>query len=239
MILLLLLCLCSLPAAAQGYGEVEDISELELLPDYCRGTQLIRAISGETKPLSEYVAIYGNTFMHLHHYCWALNGENKLAKIRIETLRISALVSIMANIQYVVNLMPLDFSLLPDILVSKARILFKMERDVEAVGVLFKLTQLRPDYGPAYDELGDYYQHIGDKANAIKSYQQGLLNCGEVNKNFFLRKINKLDKNYKIPAVKPVTEPMPPTPVSPEPAASAVTAPTAPEKPNPYCRFCP
>lgn len=244
-IFLLLLSLFCQPLSAQITGEVEDTSELALLPNYCRGTQLIRAISGDSKPLTEYVAIYGDTFMHLHHYCWALNGENKLSKIRDEGLKKSTLVSILGNIQYVVNLMPLDFSLLPDILISKARILFKMEQDVEAVGVLFKLTQLRPGYGPAYDELGDYYQHSGDKSNAIKSYEQGLLNSSAANKNFFIKKIKKLDKNYKAPngEKKPVAEQVPPAPVMPEPAAaSAVTserAPIPPEKPNPYCRFCP
>lgn len=253
-IFLLLLSLFCQPLSAAENGEVEDISELALLPVYCKGTQQIRSISNDPKPLSEYVAIYGDAYTHLHHYCWALNIENKLPGIRKEIYKQNSLALILANIQYVLDRSPLSFSLLPEMYIKKAQTLFKMERDVEAVGVLFKLTQIRPRYGPAYAQLGAYYQGIGDKSNAIKSYEQGIINTPKANEVFFIKKIKELDRNYKITPVnsRPRTadvqtgnetragnlssdlpEQIPP-PASSVPAMTGQT-----EKANPYCRFCP
>lgn len=243
--LILLLFLTISCPSARAINAIQDISELALLPTYCRGTQQIRTISGDTKPLEEYVAIYGEAFLHLQHYCWALSGENKLPKMRDENQRQSERISILGNIQYVLDRSPLNFSLLPEMYISKARILFKMDRDVEAIGVLFKLTQLRPDYGPAYDQLGDYYQRIGDKRSAIATYEQGILNSPKDNTAFFIKKIRKLDKNYKIrqPKERPAMKQAVQQPAD-VPAAASAPADTAPpaepeKKPNPYCRFCP
>lgn len=234
-----LLCLMLFSPASGAIEAVEDISELTLLPTYCRGTQQIRTISNDPKPFEEYVAIYGEAYHHLHHYCYALNSENKLPKIHDERYKQSELISILANIQYVLDRAPLTFSLIPDIYLSKARVLFKMERDVEAVGVLFKLTRIRPDYGPAYAQLGDYYQRIGDKHSALKFFEQGLINGVQANAEFFIRKIKKIDKTYKIPPIK--SPPKAAEADTPAPAIAPASAPEASnqEKPNPYCRFCP
>lgn len=266
-IYLLFFVLFSAPSWAEGlHGEVEDLSELALLPTFCRGTQQVRTVSNDPKPWEEYVALYGKPYIYLHHYCWALNNENQLSKIRDENNRKGQLNSILGNLEYVLNFTPSDFSFFPDIYISRARILFRMERDVDAVGVLFKLTQLRPEYGPAYAQLGDYYQRIGDPRNAIKFYQQGLINTHQGNANFFIQKIKKLDKNYKTPPIsarktKASTPDPKPDPTSKEnadkipsdlsdqippamPASSPVPDSAAQPsdqaaKPNPYCRFCP
>jgi tetratricopeptide (TPR) repeat protein len=237
------------------HGEVEDLSELALLPTFCKGTQQIRAISNDPKPLAEYQAIYGDTYVHLHHYCWALNTENQLPKIRDEHYRQSQLNSVLTNIEYVAHLAPPDFSLLPEIYISKARILFKLERDVKALAVLFQLTQMRPDYGPAYAQLGDFYQRIGDRRNAIKYFEQGLTNSNRGNAAFFIKKIKELDKNHKIPPLQDIPEAEVsvqhpesliegsgvPTTQADQPASSPPVGSAAEqaENPNPYCRFCP
>ncbi len=239
--LVLLFLLASSPVLADGHGEVHDLTELALLPDYCKGTDQIRLVSNDSKPMAEYIAIYGEAFRSLHHYCWALNSENKLAKISDTTERQSEMRYILGNIQYVLERAPYTFSLLPEIYISKARILFKMKRDVEAVGVLFELTRLRPEYSQAYAQLGDYYLRIGDKDNAIRTYEQGYLNGSAANMNFFIKKIRKLDKKYQPPArpVKPA-EPAPETPPDSTPAQQAQPASEPSGDPqHPYCRFCP
>ncbi|MCK7578192.1 MAG: hypothetical protein MZV65_22290 [Chromatiales bacterium] len=55
--------------------------ELSRLPPYCRGTTVINQMMGaEGKELHlHYKRIIGPTYSHLHHYCWALNAENKAA----------------------------------------------------------------------------------------------------------------------------------------------------------------
>ncbi|MCX7193033.1 MAG: hypothetical protein NTY60_05330 [Proteobacteria bacterium] len=248
--------------ASWSNGEVHDMSEVELLPVYCRGTDQIRMITNDTKSVAEYAAIYGESYKNLHHYCWALNSENKLSKMRDDYEKRNEITYILHNIQYVLDRAPLSFSLIPDIYITRARILFKAEQDVEAIGVLFKLTQIRPSYGPAYAQLGDYYQRIGDRANAIKFYELGLTSTNKANTAFFIWKIRKIDKNYQAPPVNDTREAGQPAqstgqlveknisdvpPDSSEqapqltipPNESAAPAEEQSEKPNPYCRFCP
>jgi len=104
-----------------------------------------------------------------------LNTENHLDKMDDYT-RKNQLGSMLGNIKYVLDQALPTFPLLPEIYISKARILFKFHSDAEAVDVLFKLTQMKPSYALAYAQLGDYYQRVGDKSNAIKYYEQGLIN---------------------------------------------------------------
>jgi len=226
---------------------VHDLSEVELLPSYCKGTLQIRMISNDPKPFAEYVAIYGDPFNYLHHYCWALNSENNLYKIEQDYLKKSELISILGNLQYVLDRSPLSFSLLPDIFISKARILFKMDKDTEALGVLFKLSLIKPGYAPTYAQLGDYYQRIGHNNDAIKMYEQGLHNTNKANAAFFIWKIRKLDKNFKAPLINAAQTALPKqdtsAPATESPSANpydeAAQNPAKDQTSNPYCRFCP
>ena len=106
--------------------------------------------------------------------------------------RKNQLGSMLGNIKYVLDQALPTFPLLPEIYISKARILFKFHSDAEAVDVLFKLTQMKPSYALAYAQLGDYYQRVGDKSNAIKYYEQGLINTDKRNADFFIFKIKKM-----------------------------------------------
>ncbi len=234
--------------ASWALGEVQDLSEVELLPTYCKGTDQIRIITNDPKSVEEYAAIYGEAYKHLHHYCWALNSENKLSTIRDDYRKRSEMTYILHNIQYVLDRAPLSFSLISDIYITKARVLFKMGQDVEAIGVLFKLTQIRPGYGPGYAQLGDYYQRIGDRSNAIKFYELGLINTNKENARFFTRKIRKIDKTYQAPPIKGTPDKPLPNTDQPIEEGNGDTLPDSPEqiapddqskKPNPYCRFCP
>jgi tetratricopeptide (TPR) repeat protein len=103
------------------------------------------------------------------------------------------------NIKYVVDKSPLTFAMLPEILITKARILFKGKRDIDALATLLQLNQIKPEYAAAYAQLGDYYQKVGDNSSAIRYYEQGLINTDKKNADFFSFKIKKLDNNYKIP----------------------------------------
>ena len=265
---ILFLILLSPASWAMGNGgAIDDVSELATLPAYCKGTQTTREISHDTKPMSEYVAIYGPSFMHLHHYCWALNMENHQKEMDEYTKNFQYGV-ILGNIKYVLDNSPLTFSLIPEIYNTKARILFKMHSDADAVDVLFQLTQIRPSYANAYAQLGDFYQRVNDKSSAIKFYELGLINTNKGNAKFFIWKIKKLDKDYKVPLIDPVLktdesvqDSMPEQAIekndrstsSNQPNQNQPTAtpesPSSPDgtalpsdqaaKPNPYCRFCP
>lgn len=240
--------------------QVETQSELAMLPPYCSGTQLIRNISKDPKPIEEYIAMYGNTYSHFHHYCWALNTENNAWKTNDKFLRKSKLGYALGDIQYVLDRAEPGFVFLPDIHNTRARILFSLQRDAQAVAALKKAIELKPDFVTAIARLSDYYADHGDKASAIKTLEDGIDNTE--NANTLLKKLKKLGKTYQgtpgharkkaVPNDAPLAT-TPPAQINPTQANPANSEPNASpekieEKPltgdskpanNPYCRFCP
>ncbi len=153
---------------------VESMSELLRLPKYCWGTQQVREVSGDPVPLGEYYKRYGFGYSHLHHYCWALTTENRVAITNPRDGKFW-LDNAIGDIDYVLrqNKDP-KFVFLPEIYVTKARILFKLDKAADAVPWLQKAIAANPKYLPAYARLSDYYAEKGDKAEAIKILNQGL-----------------------------------------------------------------
>ena len=257
-ILLISLAIFSGIAAAD---QVENQTELALLPSICRGTQQIRNISRDTKPIEEYVAMYGQTYYHLHHYCWALNSENKSWRISDRSLRESKLDYALKDIQYVLDRADPDFAFLPEIYNSQARMLFTLRRDAAAVAALNKATTAKPDYIPAYLRLSNYFSDMGNKTEAAKILEQGIDNTEKA--NALIKALAKLGKTYQgVPGNKrkPADAPQEntpskdssdaratpadlpaaasPTPDGQKPSDTENSANTS-QNPNPYCRFCP
>lgn len=223
---------------------VANQAELMMLPPYCKGTHQIREVSHDTVTIGQYEAIYGQSFMHLHHYCWALNAENKANSIFNKRDHDIKLYSALNDIKYVLTNASPDFVLLPDIYNSQARMLFELHRDGEAVLSLEKAIELKPGFVPAVARLSDYFVSIGDREKAIQTLKNGIDNTQ--NADFLIGKLSKLGVTYQgTPgsaikkddrAVTPVANEA--VPEASAPAASSVPA-TSPPANNPYCRFCP
>lgn len=248
--------------------QVTSMSELALLPPYCRGTQQIRTISKDPKPLEEYYAMYGMSYSHFHHYCWALNTENNAWKARDSDMRKSKLGYALGDLQYSLDRSDRNFLFLPDIYNTKARLLFALRRDAEAMIALQKAIEIKPDFVTAIARLSDYYTDHGDKARAIKTLEEGIDNSEKPGS--LIKKLKKLGKTYQgapgsarkketpPAAIPPLTTEADPkantvSPLNSEPASSSADVPAvpgntsqpvvspvdAPKPPNPYCRFCP
>ncbi len=224
-------------------GEIRSLSELAMLPPYCKGTQLIRQLSQDPVPIDQYLEIYGKSFMHLHHYCWALNAENKANEMFNKRDRDSELGGAISDIKYVLTNADPDFILLPDIYNSQARILFSLHRDGEAVLSLEKAIELKPGFVPAVARLSDYYVKIGDKEKAIQTLKNGIDN--NENADFLIGKLAKLGVTYQGTPGSAIKKDekkdelaAPPAPSEAPSAASSVPSSSQPAN-NPYCRFCP
>lgn len=175
---------------------VRNVSELALLPQYCRGTHQINEISKDPTPMAQNVAIYGNAYTHLHHYCWALNAENKA--MRIGRGYRAKLLESLGDYKYILDLAPPSFVLLPDIYTSRARVFFTLGRDAEAVRDLYKAIELKADHDRAYAQLSDYYQRSGDKNKAISILEQGISYAGNPDSvAFYIKKFERLGKTYQ------------------------------------------
>lgn len=169
-------------------------ADLRFLPDYCKATQGIRKVSKVPQSvINAYYAKYGPTFHHMHHYCWALNGERKAMRMTTgnEMFIKSVLGSAIGDIDYVLRHIPnQNYVLLPTIYTSKARILFKLGRTDEAVDILKKTIKIRKNYVPAYARLSDYYVRKGDTNEAIKILKQGI--ARSKHSNMLTRRLKRL-----------------------------------------------
>lgn len=196
------LMLCTPMAHAD---KVESIAELVRLPAYCRGTQQIRDISGDTVPIKDYERKYGFSYSHLHHYCWALNSENNAAFMNDRYLASGKLEQALGDIDYVLraNDDP-KFIFLPEIYTTKARILFKLKKSSDAILWLQKAIDANPRYMPAYARLSDYYLDQGDKSKAVKILEKGIAH-GQRTEILTLR-LKKLESYSDTPSSKPKFE---------------------------------
>jgi len=187
-------------STTSSYAGVKNERELAILPEYCHATQQIRSIS--KLPQSAYdnnVKIYGETYHHLHHYCWALVGEfnaNTHSSLNDKGLRSTRLDQALRDIQYVLNKNPPEtFQPLAEIYTTRARILFSLNRSGEAIGDLIRAINLQPGYERAYAQLSDIYIHIGQKDKAILTLENGIEN--NESPKLLLRKLERLGKPYK------------------------------------------
>jgi tetratricopeptide (TPR) repeat protein len=174
-IILNLLGMLMMAPSKSDADKVESTSDLAKLPAFCRGTMMIRKLSQDPIPWDVYLKKYGESWMHLHHYCWALNAENHAVSISNTDRRRDKLRYAIGDIDYVLsNNKDPNFYFLPEIYTSKARILFKLDDSDNAVIWLKKAIDLKPSYVPAYARLSDYYVDRGEIDEAIKILNQGI-----------------------------------------------------------------
>lgn len=236
---------------------VSNKEELKGLPSFCKGTQLIRDISGDTTPYSTYLQMYGADFQHLHHYCWALNTENKFR--RKPSLYFGYLSEAIGDLNYVLSQSKdPNFIFIPEVHLAKARIYLLLKQKEKAVASAYEAIAKKPNYVSAYTYLSDLYEDSGNKANAIKVLKSGLEH--EPDAKPILRRLIRLGvtppkppMNSNHPSEAPAITAAPalqpgevPKTLENESQGAPISQPIQPSQtetaqppPNPYCRFCP
>lgn len=237
---------------------VQNKAELALLPRECYGTEQVRIISQDPVSKQEYMQMYGDSYLYFHHFCWALNSENNAERMTNRMLRDSKLSYAIGDLDFAIQRSSNDFVFMPEMLLAKARILSKLNRTAEALGVLNKLIEIKPDYVLAYRDMSNYYQKLGQKGKAVAALEDGLK---VVPDSMLLQKYyHQLSGKEFVPPEKPaaaqeadapehspVKLPLavsaaPQQPVSDaavKDSAKADEAKPKDAKPDPYCRFCP
>lgn len=237
---------------------VPTTSEMRALPPYCPHTQIISSSYGRqqapnkfdpvTKP---YVDLYGSDFWHLHHYCFGLTQANRAYSARDARERNGRRQRAVGEIDYVIRSVKPGFILLPELRTQRASLLFKLNRNAEAVLELQKAIDQDAGYARAYAVLSDYYRETRNKKQALKTLEDGLTESPE--DRGLLRRYANLGGTRTFAAPPPPPEPVAVTPAA-EPAAGEPAAAAEPEgapapaeqspakvgnSKNPYCRFCP
>jgi tetratricopeptide (TPR) repeat protein len=163
---------------ADAGGRGFDPREIYLLPSYCKYTQIYRDnLPGGKDPaeIERLTNSMGHTFIHMHHYCWALQTSNpaRLAADAPDIRRHDLLLAI-GDFDYVIERAPKDFSLLPEIHTKKGEALIRMNRAAEGILEFQRAIKLKADYWQAYAAMSDYYKETGQPAKAREALDQGL-----------------------------------------------------------------
>ena len=169
---------------------------LYLLPVYCRYTQVIRDKmpgGNNSAEIARWTRQMGNTFIHMHHYCFGLMDVNRAALMsRTPQDRRHHLGNSILEFNYVIERAPADFSLLPEILTKKGESLIKLGRGPEAVIDLKRAIRIKADYWQAYAALSDHYRGAGDQAQAREWLRKGL--SAAPNAPGLVRRMAELDR---------------------------------------------
>lgn len=179
-------CQISQAQLAPGYPELveaNDPREIGMLPSYCIYTQIFRdRVPGGNDPpvVQQWYARMGQTFHHMHHYCWGLMKTNRAILLsRDETTRRFYLTDAIREFDYVISHATTDFVLLPEILSKKGENLIRLGRGSVGILELERAIELNADYWPPYAHLSDYYKSSGD-ANAAREWlEKGLARSPE------------------------------------------------------------
>jgi len=183
-----LLCVLAWPAWCQapipGYPDrfdAYDPREVALLPPYCMYSQVFRGKvpgGGDPDQIERWKTILGETYLHIHHYCWGLMKTNRgILLARSSQSREFYLADSIGEFDYVIDRSPRDFVLLPEILTKKGENLVLLGKGPVAVLMFEQAIDAKPDYWPPYARLGDYYAQVGERAKAIETIERGLHNA--------------------------------------------------------------
>jgi tetratricopeptide (TPR) repeat protein len=184
-------------AAAQESQYQLDPKQLAMLPPYCKYTQVFRdRVPGgnDRNQIERWGSVLGaENFHHLHHYCAGLGSTNRaLYFSRAKQERNFELSQSVLEFNYVVERMPPDFVLLPEILTKRGESHLRLGDVVDGIRDLNRAIELKPDYWPPYAALSDYYKGIGDLGAAREWANKGLAAAPGV--RALQRRLAELDK---------------------------------------------
>lgn len=153
--------------------------EIARLPAYCADAQGMAPNSGTpsapTAAQQRWVAAMGESFWHVHHYCWALLNVNRISLSGMTPQqRAFHYTSAIGDCNYVVSLSPPDFVLLPEIFLRMGQFHLAADRPVDALMHFDKSRQAKPDYWPAYLESSKVNASLKRSHEAINILKAGL-----------------------------------------------------------------
>ncbi len=152
--------------------------ELALLPSYCRDTQgFAHTQSGpQRSPRAEHwIALMGETFWSMHHYCWGLMNLNRAQMAGVPRQQREFLIGTsIDDYQFVLRTLRPDFPLLPEVLtrIGQAHLLLKQYDAASAA--FMRAREVKPDYWPPYVDWAEAQLQLGLTAGARQTMEAAL-----------------------------------------------------------------
>ena len=162
-------------AEAQKPPDVTD-GEVALLPPYCPDTQTMSAVDPRgTEKAARWVAVLGNAFWGLHHYCWGLIRVNRAGHAGVTPqMRRYLYESAINDYQYVLENSQPNFVLLPEIYLRIGEASMELQAYSSALEAFQRSREIKPDYWPAYVRAATVLTRLGKNADAAALLQEGL-----------------------------------------------------------------
>lgn len=153
--------------------------ERAMVPRFCADTQSFDKYGDayfNTSPNArKWVAMMGDGFWHMHHYCWAIVNYHRAMRSNFPRQhKYATLKDARGDFYYVVNNTATDFILLPEIFTWIGRISVDMKEYPEAEAAFAKARSIKSDYWPAYYHHGELLLRQGKKAEALAIVNEGL-----------------------------------------------------------------
>ncbi|OYW39351.1 MAG: hypothetical protein B7Z35_04355 [Hydrogenophilales bacterium 12-61-10] len=245
---LLALPLQAAPAKAAGFAPTQ--AELAALPAYCAAR-----LNERSDAFKSWQASMGGDFLHIHHYCFALNFMNRARGMGSGKDKQGVLGAAMTNFEYVLKYTQPGFYLRPEVLMNRGMTQSMRGNHGAAVSDLLTAIEMNPGLPRAYMALADLYVRQKNRSKALETVTAGLRHNPDTKS--LQRRYTELGGKLPYPEpLQPVAVEAPagmpdatPAPAAAESAEVPLPATTPAEQPgtvpqlgapkNPYCRFCP
>ena len=150
--------------------------EFARLPDYCRDTQTYAGHGDPTPRQARWLSLMGDTFWHLHHYCWGMLKANRAEQPGISpAMKRTLYASAVQECQYVLrNNADPDFVLRPEILYRMGRFEAANESWVDALEYYRQSIEAKADYWPPYVGTAEIHLRLKRRDRAIAILEEAL-----------------------------------------------------------------
>ena len=170
------------PGHAQNYqfenglrGGPITAAEWRTLPEYCLDTQGFKYGRGGSPNSAKWVALLGDTFWDLHHYCLSIVDFNRAQRAGYARIDRDWFVGdALAGFEYVIERMPEHYVLEPEIYTYVGRTYLLTNATEKAAAAFARAQKAKPDYWPAYSWWAAYLSTHGEKAKARAIVDAGL-----------------------------------------------------------------
>lgn len=147
-------------------------AEQALLPRYC----VVKLKDDNTTPEAKnFISQFGfANWLHLHHYCYALNYLNRVGKATKTSEKNSLRRSAASNIRYVLEKARPDFWMRPQLLVELGRLHIQVNEPEKAIPLFRDAIALNRSYLPAYVALLTQLRGTNTNSAALDVATEGL-----------------------------------------------------------------
>ncbi len=176
--LILVLGLTGISTMAVAVPENITNEEMALLPRYCPYTQTFgnSGVPGNPSPGAKpYVAMMGDSFWALHHYCWGLiHLQRAMRSNTPPNVKAFLLKEARNDYLFLLKSARKDFILLPEIYTAIGEVELRTSLPNDANQSFAKARALKPDYWPAYSHWAEFLIKTGHTAEAKQLVKSGL-----------------------------------------------------------------